>query len=111
MKRITKTSIVMLGAVGAMIALTPPALAVNDVRIYYNTLPPDGYAPYPCDHGHVYQGIVAPQYKVVNNCDVRVWLYENPDGTGYNRCISPGDTIFPNREYLRLKIGTSTNIC
>jgi hypothetical protein len=59
----------------------------------------------------VHEPAVGPQYKVVNNCDVRVWLYENPDGTGYSRCIDPGATIFSNREYILLKIGTSINIC
>jgi hypothetical protein len=106
----------MLGAVGAMIALTPPALAVNDVRVYDNTEPAGGYTPYECTHGHLYGTIAAvpPQFRIVNNCDVRVWVYESPGGAGTGRCIDPGATIFPNSNnqlYLSMKIGTSTNIC
>lgn len=47
----------------------------------------------------------------INNCNVRVWLNQNPDGTGYNFCISPGDTVNINRTFWEVSVTGNTSRC
>jgi hypothetical protein len=49
--------------------------------------------------------------SAINNCNVRVWLNENPDGTGYNFCISPGDTVNIHRSFFEVSITGNTTRC
>lgn len=90
-------SIITLVTLGVLGAFSTPALAVNDVRLYTATEPGGGYLPYACHHGQSYGPFPDTQYKWVNNCDVRVWLYQNLDGSGYNFCVSPDTSFFPQQ--------------
>jgi hypothetical protein len=110
-KRTLGVSIVTMSALGAILVFSTPALAVNNVRAYYDTMPLGGYYPYACYHGHSYQGIPDSTYRIDNNCDVRVWLYQNLDGSGYNFCVSPGTSFHPNRQYERLWISENSSNC
>lgn len=49
--------------------------------------------------------------EATNNCNVRVWLNQNPNGTGYNFCISPGDTVNINRTFSEVSITGNTSRC
>ena len=111
MKRISAILAVAASALGVLAVTALPASASNDVRIYTNTMPAGGYDSYACTWGKPYKAIADPAYSIVNNCSVRIWLYQYSDGTGYNYCVSPGATLDPNRLYIRMWISYNTSNC
>jgi hypothetical protein len=64
-----------------------------DGKQYYTT------SPYYChdgDHYNLWNGSDSRYYQVdtvTNTCNVRIWLHENPDGSGNAYCISPNTTV------------------
>ncbi|HEY2237496.1 MAG TPA: hypothetical protein VGI21_01840 [Streptosporangiaceae bacterium] len=49
---------------------------------------------------------------VVNDCNARVWLYQNSNGSGYKFCVSPGDgPINIYRPYHLVGVSTNGSRC
>lgn len=49
---------------------------------------------------------------VMNGCNVRVWLAQNSDGSGYEFCVSPGDgPIYIYRPYHSVGVSTNGSPC
>ncbi len=50
---------------------------------------------------------------VTNDCNVRVWLHQYSNGTGYNLCISPSPsaTVFIYRSYQNIYVSTNGANC
>lgn len=49
---------------------------------------------------------------VVNDCNVRVWLSQNSNGSGYKFCVSPGDgPINIYRPYHSVGVSTNGSRC
>ena len=85
------TVAVMLGG-GLAAAVSTPALAVNNFIYHYVTLRGPGTEDLACVHGQSYNvsSSIAASVSYQNNCDVRVWVYDN---AGSNpQCVSPGSS-------------------
>jgi hypothetical protein len=55
-----------------------------------------------------------PDSWVLNGCNVRVWLAQNANGTGYELCLSPnaGTTrVFLSKSYADLAVSTNAAAC
>jgi hypothetical protein len=89
-----------------------PAPEISNFLLYIDTLPPGGDEPYPCNHGTstVINGSLEDGH-VQNNCDVRVWMYQNTNETGYNICVNPKTGEDINRTYYSIYISTNTAKC
>jgi streptogramin lyase len=94
MKRLPLTSSLALGA-GLAVAAAIPAAAAVGVHIVYNigsTTVSCQSANYAITGGKVVE-------DVQNGCDVRVWLHQNADGSGWAYCISPFTSRVPPAPY------------
>jgi hypothetical protein len=112
MKRIIFGVALTLGIIGAYAFSPAPAYAVNNAWIWENGLSGPFHENFECVQGNSYNPADPTQeYGATNNCDVRIWLYQNPGGSGYNLCVSPGQYKALNRIYARLWISSNTSPC
>jgi hypothetical protein len=90
----------------ASAATSHPAVSVAQTHQAEPATTPSGtfYYAYPCTYGFCYNPIncIAGNYAalanmargtqgsfVLNDCNVRVWLHQYSNGTGYSLCLSP----------------------
>lgn len=101
-----------LGIAGALTLSAGPAFAVNNFKIYYASMPAGAHKDYACIHETNYQIPNFDWLSADNNCDVRVWMYENVNAQGYNICISPGVQNYQlHRSYQWIYISNNTSAC
>jgi hypothetical protein len=84
--------------------------------IYYGCLPgPRCTWSVVCNAGTTHQiplPVMANNQGSLNQCEDRVWLHQNPDGSGYALCINPGSATGPfHRTYQQLLISNNTANC
>ena len=104
------TVAVMLGG-GLAAAVSTPALAVNNFIYHYVTLRGPGTEDLACVHGQSYNvsSSIAGSVSYQNNCDVRVWVYDN---AGSNpQCVSPGSAGAAFAEAGRVWISENSAAC
>jgi hypothetical protein len=95
-------------------ASSSTAQSVNHFLLYYNTEPPGGHLSYACHGGatHVVPALIAmDELAGRNNCSVRVWLHQNPDGSGRALCIRPHSVAKIQRVYRQVQITNNTKSC
>jgi hypothetical protein len=80
---------VMLGG-GLTVAASTPALAVNNFIINWASVRGHGSIDIPCNHGTNSDDGTSFAATLINNCDVRVWVYP-PAGIdpGGPQCVNP----------------------
>ena len=119
-KRVLTTMLLVIAMAVGTIALTAPqAQAANNLTVYYGC-----YSQLTCHHditcawGTAHSTDFVPATgnldgtSVVNNCTVRVWLYEYADGSGYTLCLNPTSaTGTLNRSYKRIYISGNKSNC
>lgn len=97
----------------AALALAAPAYAVNTSFIVFRTMPPS-HESVPCHHGTTGR-IPFPEdhdiSSVQNNCDVRMWLHQYADGTGYGVCIRANSQALIDRLYRQWQVTTNSSSC
>lgn len=102
-------------ATASTAGLSAPSSATTKVRdflLYYNTMPPGGHFTYACHGGATH---IIPAFLDLlsghNNCSVRVWLHQNPDGSGRALCIRPHSVAQIRRMYRQVQITNNTKSC
>ena len=86
-----------------------PAFAKNDFRIDWASDPQFGTVFVACNHGHSTSVIVSHVIGFNNNCDVRVWAY---DQSGNGQCVNPNSSAKSQfSEIRRVYISTVTADC
>ncbi len=55
--------------------------------------------------------IASNMFKVSNGCEVRVWLYENSNETGYSLCVRGSSNATIGRTYQSFWISQNTASC
>lgn len=88
--------------------------ARNYFILYLNSEPPGGHRSYACNGGarYVVPAITAlGELYARNNCNVRVWLHLNANGTGRALCIRPHSTAIIRRPYRQIWISRNTASC
>jgi hypothetical protein len=105
------TLAIMIGG-GLAAAVGTPAMAVNNFIYHYNTLRGPGTEYLPCVHGQNYDvsSSVAASASYTNNCDVRVWVYDN--GVNNPQCVSPKKSAAANfSDATRVWISQNSAAC
>jgi len=85
-KRLSAIIIAVIFGGGLAMAVSTPALAVNNFILNWASLRGHGSIDYPCVHGQNYYNGTSFAVSYYNNCDVRVWVYYSVGG---NQCVSP----------------------
>ena len=118
MKRlIGAAAALVLGLAAPLAVSVPPASAaqvhsVTDPSLGFDLFYPNGdELPIPCERGTNWQLSNNNEDAATNNCNVRVWLNENLNGTGYNFCISPGDAVNIHRTFFEVSVTGNTSRC
>jgi hypothetical protein len=94
MKGLSLRAMVVLGAVGGVVAIAPttavaetyPNCPVSTLCMYnssYQNTEGFGCGPY------VWKDPVLPIYAITNACGTRVWVHQYANNTGWSFCISP----------------------
>jgi len=83
---------------------------------YYNCIPNTCTSALTCRAGNhqppAWLSLGEQPLQVINGCNVRVWLSQYSDGTGYKLCISPGDgPINIYRPYRNIGVSTNSSRC
>jgi hypothetical protein len=92
----------------------PNILDTNYATVNWNSEPPRSTS-YACNGGadyHLPSSLPGVIFSVWDNCNVRVWLHENSNGSGYGFCISPHRTFdVPFLVYRQLQVTVNTAAC
>jgi len=106
------------GASNAMAAgpirVISQAKRVNNFILYLNSSPPGGNIKVACNGGATHTvsaGAALEELSGRNNCSVRVWLHQNPDGSGRALCIRPHSLATLKRAYRQIQITHNTATC
>jgi hypothetical protein len=117
MKRLIGTAAALVLGLAAPLAMSAlPASAaqahsITNPSLGFDLFYPNGALAIPCERGTTWDLSRNNEDAATNNCNVRVWLNENPNGTGYNFCISPGDTVNIHRTFSEVSITGNTSRC
>jgi hypothetical protein len=102
----------LIGGIGVVAIPATSAYAVSTSYVNFYT-DPASHEPIYCVANTGYS-IDQPAniLDVYNKCDVRIFLHEDANGSGYNVCINPGQDLPVYRKvYRQLQVTNNHNRC
>lgn len=115
MKRLLFSVAMVVGlTVLPVAASSPSAFAVNYFKVYAACAPGPFcvIASYPCVFDSFDTGNFMPVGSPVrNNCEVRVWLYQTGNWSGYSTCVSPGTAYDLGRSFQSAWVSSNRSAC